>query len=213
MAYTNDQMQSKRFGRLVVVAEAPRFNGRDMWFCKCDCGQTKTIAGRSLRSKNTSSCGCLQKEKTIANNKRNSAHGMCHTKIHRVWLHIKDRCNNSNCKSYCNYGARGILICDEWKNDFQAFYDYVSQLPHFGEEGYSLDRINNDGNYEPNNIRWATRKEQANNKRTNRFLEAFGEKHTVSEWSDILGISSKTILSRLRKGLTDIEALTIESEV
>lgn len=215
MYYTDKKPRKKmmhgmRFGRLVVVSEAPSVKGRAMWLCQCDCGQIRTVAGSHLRNGNTTSCGCLQKEKTIDNNKARSTHGMCRTHIHRIWLHIKDRCGNEKCKSYMNYGGRGITICDEWKDDFQTFYDYVSKLPHFEEEGYSIDRINNDGNYEPGNVKWSTTKEQANNKRSNRVLEAFCEKHTVAEWSEKLGISDKTIMSRLRRGLSAEDALKIE---
>lgn len=92
-------------------------------------------------------------------------HGMRHTKIYHVWQSMKDRCNNSKNKRYVDWGARGIRVCDEWQDSFQKFYDHVSQLPHFAEEGYSLDRINNDGNYEPGNVRWATAKEQNQNQR------------------------------------------------
>lgn len=200
-------LHGQRFGKLVVIEEVQSVRGRSMWSCKCDCGKITTVIGSSLRSGNTTSCGCAQKEKAAAFNKSRAKHGMCHTHLHRLWLHIKDRCTNENCNSYYNYGARGITICDEWLNDFQAFFDYASHLPHYGESGYSFDRINNDGNYEPGNVRWATRKEQANNKRTNRVLEAFGEKHTVAEWSEILGINYRTILSRLGKGMSAAEAL------
>lgn len=90
---------------------------------------------------------------------------MCESKIYSVWENMKTRCFNIKSKDYPGYGARGITVCPEWKNDFQAFYDCVSQLAHFGEAGYSLDRIDNDGNYEPGNVRWTTAKEQANNRR------------------------------------------------
>ena len=110
----------------------------------------------------------MRKEKAslnaISGNNRRT-HGMEGTKIYYIWQAMKKRCGNPNCENYRNYGGRGIAVCDEWKNNFQAFYDYVSQLPHFGEEGYSLDRINNDGNYEPDNVKWSTRLEQRHNQR------------------------------------------------
>ena len=90
---------------------------------------------------------------------------MTKSNIYYVWSQMKNRCNNPKYKKYCDYGGRGIKVCDEWENSFQAFYEYVSQLPHYGEEGYSIDRINNDGNYEPGNVRWATKLEQRHNQR------------------------------------------------
>ena len=96
---------------------------------------------------------------------RKATHGFKGTNIYNTWCNMKQRCNNKNYFQYEYYGGRGITVCDEWQNSFEAFYEHVSQLPHYGEEGYSLDRINNDGNYEPGNVRWATRKEQMNNRR------------------------------------------------
>lgn len=98
----------------------------------------------------------------------NTTHGMSEMPLYNVWRGMRSRCFLKTSKSYKNYGGRGIKVCDEWKENFQAFYDYVSQLPHFEEKGYSLDRIDNDGNYEPDNVKWSTRKEQANNRRTSK---------------------------------------------
>ena len=101
---------------------------------------------------------------------RYEAHGMSRSSIYRRWNGMKQRCNNPKATAYKNYGGRGITICDEWQNSFQAFYDYVSKLPHYGEPGYSLDRIDNDGNYEPGNVRWTTMLVQQNNKSTSSAL-------------------------------------------
>lgn len=104
-------------------------------------------------------------------------HGLIHHRLYRIWGCMKTRCLNPKDEHFPLYGGRGITICDEWKDDFQAFYDYVSLLPHFGEKGYSLDRINNDGNYEPDNVRWATATEQANNKRNSKKEKEHGTKN------------------------------------
>lgn len=163
------EMVGKRFGKLTVLKESPNRKGKTVcWICKCDCGNiTHPIKGTNLRNGTTKSCGCFVSVKT---KEKSLVHGMCGTRIYQIWDNMNQRCRNPNRLEFKNYGGRGITVCEEWKNDFQAFYDYVSQLPHYGEEGYSLDRINNDGNYEPNNVRWATKKEQANNRRirTNR---------------------------------------------
>lgn len=139
--------------------------GNAMWECICDCGNTTVVRGTDLKSGNTMSCGCY---KTNFHKNRLTKHGMAGTKTHDLWCNIKQRCNCVTDHHYKSYGGRGIKVCPEWEDDFQVFYDYVSQLPHFGEKGYSLDRINNDGNYEPGNVRWATNKQQANNRRSSK---------------------------------------------
>lgn len=163
-------LTGQKFGRLTVIERADSTkHGAARWLCKCDCGNDTVVIGDELRKGATRSCGCLAKETTSSRMKGctpyNKTHGKTGTLIYKEWSEMKRRCNNKNDKSYHNYGGRGISVCDIWQNSFEAFYDNVSKLPHFGEQGYSLDRINNDGNYEPNNVRWATAKEQANNRR------------------------------------------------
>lgn len=161
-------LTGKSYGRLTVVKQAPDYiqpNGRRRvrWECVCSC-PNKTICavrGEDLRSGNSQSCGCLQKE-TVR--KTMTVHGKHGTHLSRIWRGMKSRCCNPNVANFKYYGGRGITVFPGW-NDFQTFYDDVSKLPHFGEKGYSLDRINNDGNYEPGNVRWATAKEQSDNKR------------------------------------------------
>ena len=156
-------MIGERFERLMVISRAgSSAQGKALWLCRCDCGNLTTVQGSNLRNGHTQSCGCLQSETT---RKRNFVHGKRKTKTYAVWGTMLQRCINPNNHKYKNYGGRGIKICDEWANDFQAFYSHVSQLPHFGEIGYSFDRINNEGNYEPGNVRWATARQQRLNQR------------------------------------------------
>lgn len=126
-----------------------------------------------------------------------------------VWWGIQNRCFNPKDKGYNRYGGRGIGMYDLWHYDFGAFYDYVSKLPHFGEKGYSIDRINVDRDYEPNNIRMATYKEQANNKSNNRIIEYNGRSQTVSQWAEEYNMSRAVLANRLFKSGWSIEkALT-----
>ena len=166
--YVRKDLTGQRFGKLIVVAEGEKKKGRmdSYWICVCDCGNTTNpIAGYNLRKGITKSCGCYRK---AVNSSRDTNHGMSGTHIYKVWESMKSRCFNSKTPQYKYYGARGITMCPEWKNSFMEFYDFVSRLPHFDEPGYTIDRINNDGNYEPGNVRWATMKEQQNNKRNRR---------------------------------------------
>lgn len=156
-------LKGQQFGRLIVLEYSHTDKrGYAMWKCQCNCGNETTVCGRSLRTGHTISCGCLHKERMDIARK---SHSKSKTHIYQTWSDMKQRCFNNKNKAFKYYGDRGITVCDEWKDSFEAFYDYVSQLPHFGEAGYSLDRINNDGNYEPNNVRWATLSEQNKNKR------------------------------------------------
>lgn len=153
-------IKGKKFGRWTIVSSKPKYKGQKMWLCKCDCGKEAIVRGTSLTSGASRSCGCLQKDATrIANTK----HGHYDTRLHRIWSGIKTRCNNPNSTSYRNYGRRGIRICDEWLHDYVTFERWA--LSHGYDDALTIDRINNDGNYEPVNCRWITRQEQNKNKR------------------------------------------------
>lgn len=155
-------LTGQKFGRLTVIKRAENQNSHTRWVCDCECGNSVIAKGIHLKSGHTQSCGCAKIE---LHTKRLTKHGYCGTSLYNVWCSMKERCCNKQAQRYNDYGGRGIKVCSRWLNSFEAFYEDVSKLPHFGEKGYSLDRINNDGNYEPSNIRWATAKEQANNKR------------------------------------------------
>ena len=185
-----------KFGRLTVLNyDHKDASNKSYWLCECECGNECTVQGYLLTSGKTKSCGCLTRE-------CNTTHGMCHSKIHETWTNIKQRCFNPNNKAYKNYGERGITMYTAWIDDFQAFYEYVSTLEHYGEEGYTLDRENNDGNYEPGNLRWATKKEQQRNRRSNIFVEYNGKKMTLAEASEKSKVCHETLRERLGRGLT-----------
>ena len=172
--------------------------GQALWLCKCDCGKEKIVPSYKLLGNDIFSCGCMQHK---------YKHGKTNTRIYAIWCTMKARCLNKNSKKYPSYGGRGIQVCEEWKESFDAFYEYVSKLNHFEEDGYTLNRINNDGDYEPNNVEWANHTTQANNTRANRKLEYDGESHTIAEWSRIKNISKSALYHRLHRGWDIKDAL------
>ena len=203
MAKIND-LTGRRFGRLVVLNREKSKNGKTCWLCQCDCGNKKIIKTTHLISKNTISCGCYRTEKhkksiTLFKKK----HGLSKDRIYKILNGIKQRCLNKNSKIYKNYGGRGITICDEWKNDFMAFYKWSMENGY--KDDLTIDRIDNNGNYEPSNCRWVTAKEQANNTRHNHFIEFNGEKYTISQWADFLKINRNIIDKRIQAGKTNVE--------
>lgn len=190
-------LTGKRFNKLTVIERAENKGSKVCWRCRCDCGNECIVHGSSLKSGTTRSCGCWNIQSAI---ERSTVHGKRHSKIYGIWCTIKNRCFKSAVKGYERYGGRGITLYEPWIDDFQAFYDYVSTLEHFGEDGYSLDRINNDGNYEPGNLRWATKSEQARNTRRNIIVEYKGVEMTLAEAAELSGISYGTLQSRYRAG-------------
>lgn len=188
-------ISGKRFNRWTVLSRAEendRF-GKPMWVCQCDCGNIRTISGASLKSGNSKSCGCLKNEAASA---RASTHGQANTRLYGIWQGIKKRCENKNCSNYKNYGGRGIKVCAEW-NTFENFFQWAMNNGY--SESLTIDRIDTDGNYDPNNCRWVDYITQANNKRNNRLITVFGETHTMSEWSKIKHIPYSRLNSRVNQ--------------
>lgn len=198
-------LTGQRFGRLVVIGQAGRNrHGQMMWLCRCDCGKEVVVAGCNLRSGNTQSCGCLNRERVAA---AQTAHGHARggkmSRAYRCWDHIIQRCANPRHKYYANYGGRGIEVCERWR-EFKNFLEDMGEPPAEAQ----IDRIDNDGNYEPGNCRWATRGENQRNKRNNRRVTFRGKTQCLKAWSEELGIAANAIRKRLRRGWAVARALT-----
>lgn len=186
-----------RFGNLIVIERVENDkNGMPRWKCLCDCGKTVIKYGHTLRNGTTTSCGCKTND-NISNSKK--THGLSKHPLHSVWANMKDRCLNKNNHAYSCYGGRGITICDEWM-DFVTFFNWAIKNGY--QSGLSIDRIDVNGNYCPDNCRWATDKEQANNQRNNHIIEYNGQKHNVKQWAEIFGVTYNSIYDKLRKGLS-----------
>lgn len=194
-----EDLTGKRFGKLVVKKRADNQNKRTMWLCRCDCGEETIVEAYSLKTGNTSSCGCLKFES------HNATHSLSKTRLYGIYSKMKGRCYNSNDPAYKWYGGRGISICEEWLNNFESFYGWAINNGY--SEELSIDRIDVNGNYEPCNCRWATITIQANNRRNTKFLIYHNETKSIAEWSRITGIKYSTIVNRLKLGYTNEECL------
>ena len=193
-----EDLTNKRFGRLIVKKLAYIKNRTRYWECLCDCGKTTYTTSNCLNSGHTRSCGCLNKEQV------NVKHNMAHkAPIYAVWKELRARCNNPNHKSYINYGGRGISVCSEWDEDFLSFYNwsiengYKKDTLSNGKNKLTIDRIDNNGNYEPSNCRWVTNKQQANNKRNNVTIEYKGEIKTLTDWCNELSLDKQKVYNRI----------------
>lgn len=197
----------QRFGKLVVLGRSDNNkHERTTWKCICDCGNIKVIDGCSLTTGNTTSCGCYARELLRS---KSFLHGLTGTKTHNAWKQMQARCCNPNYPDYSYYGGRGISISPRWLESFNNFLADMGIAP----TGKSLDRIDVNGNYELSNCRWATWKQQANNRRNNRYIEYDGINLTVSQWAEKIGITSASLATRLNAlGWSIEEALTIPSE-
>jgi|SRR5262245_16113233 len=182
------------FGDWLVV----RFDGRrretSQWWCRCVCGTERAVGASNLKRGLSQGCGC-QKSAKIA--RRFTTHGRSRTAEHRTWVAMRQRCHNPKASKYADYGGRGIRVCARWRISFQAFLADVGPKPG---PAYSLERVNNNGHYEPGNVRWATPREQCLNKRNNRVVTFRGIDLPLSEWCRRVGLNMHTVIGRLGRG-------------
>lgn len=188
------------FDRLTVL----RVEGQRA-VCRCQCGGQTTTAVYNLRNGHTRSCGCLQRERTSEASK---THGMTGTWLYEEWSRMKRRCYNPHHDKYKYYGARRIKVCRRWQS-FENFAKDVGERP---SSAYTLDRIDSDKDYSPNNCRWSTKIEQMRNTRKNRYFTLNGETHCISEWAELYGLSQQLLGDRLRKGLSLELALSLPKQ-
>lgn len=178
-------LTGRKFGRLTVESFAG-FQGKfAKWKCKCDCGGESTSFGNQLSAGHIQSCGCLR-----------MTHGMSDHPLFPTWQQMLQRCHNENNTGYKNYGARGISVCQRWRDSFADFIADVGERP---SDEHSIGRIDNDGNYEPDNVRWETRQQQGENRRSNRYVTFNGKTQTMSEWAREAGITREAMRLRLKK--------------
>ena len=192
-----NDLTGQRFGRLTVIKPMPKSQRRTYFECLCDCGNTKIVRSDSLTSGMVRSCGCMKKEQDRVNLVKNHSHKMSGTRIYNEWLGMKARCYNKNAEDYDRYGGRGIKVCEEWRDNFQAFYDWAMSNGY--SDDLTIDRIDNDGNYEPLNCRWADIHTQNRNRRSNVMVNYKGQRMCLKDAAEASGISYGTLSSRYNR--------------
>ena len=201
-----NDLTGKRFGRLTVIGVEDNGKRKTYYACQCDCGNVKVIRSDALIGGCTVSCGCKKKEQDRINLTANHSHKMSGTRLYSIWNGLKGRCNNPNDPRYDRYGGRGISVCEEWNTSFQAFYDWA--ISNGYSDDLTIDRIDNDGNYDPTNCKWSTSKEQCNNRSSNINIKIGNTTKTLTEWCEIFGVDTKRTMARYsRDGFVSIDRL------
>lgn len=197
------EMIGRRFHRMLIVEYAGSSANKSVLVrCRCDCGTLKVVRLCSLERSEIKSCGCFRRE-CSASQKVGLKHGWARSRTYESWSAMKHRCTNVNHAAYKHYGGRGITVCPQWRESFESFLGDLGERP----VGFSLDRIDPNGNYEPGNCRWASPRIQGNNRRSNRWLNCNGITLTLSEWAEVTGLRVTTIRERLRRGWSVARAL------
>ena len=202
-------LTGQKFGRLTVIELDNRpETRRTYWVCKCECGNITISRSDGLLSGAKKSCGCLKNEISAINVSKNHKHKQSHTRIYTIWQGLKSRCYNPTNARYARYGGRGIKVCDEWLNDFTPFYEWA--LANGYKDNLTIDRIDNNGDYSPDNCRWADIKTQCNNRSSNINITIGNATKTLTEWCEIFELDSQMIHARYkRNGFISIDDLFI----
>lgn len=196
----------QRFGKLVVVGLDDKVTRKTYWICQCDCGNIKSVRSDSLQCGAIKSCGCLKKAQDKINLTANHSHKQSGTRIYHTWQGIKRRCENPNDARYLRYGGRGIKVCDEWKHSFEAFWEWA--LKNGYKDNLTIDRINNDGDYCPDNCRWADTETQCNNRESNIKIKIGNTTKSLLEWCKIFDVDYSAVHARYeRNGFISIDDL------
>lgn len=209
-----EEFVGKKFGRLTIISDncmydsqGNRISGASKFNCLCDCGTEGIYRSNFLLRGITTSCGCFKSEKTSF---RSSTHGQTNSYFYEILRGIRRRCYDEKIKSYSDYGKRGIIVCERWlEPNGQGLLNFIMDMGERPSPQYSIERIDVNGNYEPENCKWATPKEQGNNKRNNNTITYKGETKTLTEWSEFFNIKRTTLSYRLKKGMDFEEAISL----
>jgi len=192
-------LTGKKFGRLKAVEfDREKTKRKAYWICECECGNIKTVRSDMLQSGNTKSCGCIKKEQDRINLTKHHSHKMTGTRLYKSWQNMKSRCYNPNDKRYERYGGRGIKVYDEWLNSSNSFIEWA--LSNGYKDTLTIDRIDNDGDYEPSNCRWVDSKSQANNRESNIVVEYNNQEFTITELAELKGLPPALLFGRYERG-------------
>ncbi len=196
-----ENLVSEIFGRLTIVSFSHYSKQqKPFWEAKCECGKTITISSVSLKQYQANSCGCIKRQKITNPN----IHGLSNNRIFKIWTGMIQRCYNPKAPKFEDYGGRGIIVCERWLFSFQNFANDMRLPP---SNGHTLDRKEVNGNYEPLNCKWSTRKEQQRNKRDTVKLTIHGMSAMIDVWSNITGVKKQTIITRYYRGYSDYECI------
>lgn len=196
-------MTGKKFGKWTVLSLAEPIKDKrgynvHRWNCRCECGVEKCVIGTTLRNGRSSSCGCDVGQRSDTARRLFTTHSESKSRLYKIWAGMRKRCYNKNSSNYSNYGARGITVCAEWNDSYEAFRDWSIENGY--ADNLSIDRIDVDGNYEPCNCRWVTGDVQANNRRNTVYYTYEGQTKSLAEWARLLGLSYKALHKRIKSG-------------